>query len=127
MRINTYEEFITFLKENNLYEEYEEDHGYGGFTNTIIEGYKVAWSVGYGYKNMYTPSSGIEPDYEKLDLLLEKIAPKITFLNYKKLLKKCSKYKTKSHSGYYGDWSYTNIKVINFDDLYNTLKEMKII
>jgi hypothetical protein len=70
-----------------------------------------SWSGGGSSGNCYNDSIDVyladpQPEFLEFDLLLEKICPTITFLQYKRIAKKCCSVKTKSESDYYGgDWS----------------------
>jgi hypothetical protein len=63
-----------------------------------------------------------EPPFEALDELLLKVAPKISFLQYKKI-EKLIKIHDYYEQGYYGNSYNYRRKYIVLEDLYNLLKE----
>ena len=67
-----------------------------------------------------------EPEFEDLDDLLLKIAPNISFLQYKKLCNSVKKEHYRSHE-YYGNYSDNMIKYILLEDLYDILKEFDLV
>lgn len=67
-----------------------------------------------------------EPEFTALDSILESVCPNISFLTYKKLGSIIEETE-KSHREYYGNFSTTGIKRIKAINLYNFLKEHKVI
>lgn len=61
-----------------------------------------------------------EPKFEALDLVLSKIKPEITYLEYKNV-ESLIKQSSKTEGGYYGDYSEYSHNYIILDDLYNLL------
>lgn len=95
---------------------------------TKYDYYSVEWRVGgltggscWGDDANQPVDADPEPDMEYLDSFLEKIAPNITFLQYKKLLRETVTYDTYSDNDYYGNYSNYSVKKITFDALYDSL------
>lgn len=65
-----------------------------------------------------------EPEFEELFSILELVAPNLTFLHYRNLLK-IVKQDDRTDREYYGNCSYYTIRRICLDDLYRFLKEHK--
>lgn len=66
-----------------------------------------------------------EPEDESLDLILEVLCPKISFLQYKKLTKENLFIETeKYYNEYYGNYSEYKIKTLNLEVLFETLKNI---
>lgn len=73
----------------------------------------------------YARQADEEPEDESLDLILEVLCPKISFLQYKKLTKENLFIETeKYYNEYYGNHSEYRIKTLNLEVLFNTLKEI---
>lgn len=66
-----------------------------------------------------------EPEDESLDLILEVLCPKISFIQYKKLTKKNLYTETeKYYNEYYGNHSEYKIKTLNLEVLFESLKKI---
>jgi len=61
-----------------------------------------------------------KPKFEALDLVLSKIKPEITYLEYKNV-ESLIKESSETERGYYGDYSEYTHNYIILDDLYNLL------
>lgn len=71
-----------------------------------------------------TPVYCDEPEeFTALDELLEKICPSITFLHYKKILKRCVSTEESTEGEYYGGWTQYLNWVCDLRELYNMLEE----
>lgn len=93
--------------------------------------YSEDWSGGGTWSNYKGDEGSIEADspkeFVKLDKLLEKIAPNITYLQYKKIEKKCISIEETREYDYYGGCE-TNLRwKCDLEALYDLLKEMKLI
>ncbi len=64
-----------------------------------------------------------EPEFEKLDNILEAICPKITFLQYKKLCNNVVKRSEYTDHEYYGNYYKRAVKTVVLSDLEKYLKE----
>lgn len=69
-----------------------------------------------------------EPDFEDLDMILGKVCPNITFLQYKSLMKKVE-IESDSYTidEYYGNSTQTSYKAILLKNLYDALTEASLI
>ena len=84
------------------------------------------WNEGettyHGYHNEVTP------ELASLDMVLEEIAPNITYLQFKKLLREADvKEFTHSTGDYYGNKSDYAKKYVNLGDLYDALVSLGLI
>jgi len=106
------------------YEEFKEKY-------EISESYikSSRWSMG-GSWGSYTGSTGtIEPDpqpqnFTEFDELIEKIAPDISFMKYKKIYATCVNVQSTSESDYYGGREYFGYYECDLYRLYEILDEM---
>lgn len=85
------------------------------------------WCTGGSYGNCWndhlSPVSPEEPlEFEELDDLLEKIAPNVTFLHYKKIRNKCVKTEESYDSDYYGGGCNYMNWVCDLEKLYELLE-----
>lgn len=80
------------------------------------------WDEGDG-NNHYSIEGDSKPEFEDLDLILEKVMSNITFLQYKKLCKFLIKEKSWSEDEYYGNSTNYIINYIFIDELYDYLME----
>ena len=85
-----------------------------------------SWGDCWGNSGSVHPSSAPE-GFRELDDLLEKVAPNISFLQYKKILSECVSNEEFSEGDYYGGSTYHNKQVLNVVALYNYLLEKEII
>jgi len=114
----TYEEFMKLVDEAGVY-----------YTGTKgAEKLSCSWSLGGSSGNCYGPEmtyyDAEQPEeLDSLDLLLEKVIPTITFLQYKNLVRKVVTYREDSHSDYYGGHSSTAYKECSLRTLFNELTE----
>lgn len=76
-----------------------------------------------GNSQRYASEGDPKPEFEDLDLILEKVIPHITFLQYKKLCKSLIKEESWSEDEYYGNSTNYMINYISIDELYNYLIE----
>jgi hypothetical protein len=60
----------------------------------------------------------------ELDTLLEKVAPNISFLQYKKITNECISTKDFSEGDYYGGCVYYSQYVLDVKSLFDILKEI---
>jgi len=95
--------------------------------NGIVKG--ESWSLGGSWAdcwgNQGTVSPGSRPDgMSELDTLLEKVAPNISFLQYKKITNECISTKDFSEGDYYGGCVYYSQYVLDVKSLFDILKEI---
>lgn len=76
-----------------------------------------------GNSQRYASEGDPKPEFEDLDLILEKVMSNITFLQYKKLCKFLIKEKSWSEDEYYGNSTNYIINYIFIDELYDYLME----
>ena len=96
--------------------------------------YEVSWVSGgmcggncWGDSADTEVSSEPEPDLDKLDELLEYVAPSMTIKQYKKLRAEVVYRDSRSDYEYYGNYTTYGVKRVEFDKLYQTLKEMEVL
>ena len=65
-----------------------------------------------------------ELSYDKLDSLLEKVCPKLSFLEYRKITKLLSEKQTWSENEYYGNTTDYEYQILPLKELYDLLTEM---
>lgn len=89
------------------------------------------WSLGGTWGNYLGHRGTIEaderPEFNELDKILEHIAPNITFLQYKNLLKNYVKIVETEHYGYYGGFETLAHYEANIKEIYDWLKENNLI
>jgi len=95
--------------------------------NGIVKG--ESWSLGGSWSdcwgNQGTVSPGSRPDgMAELDTLLEKVAPNISFLQYKRITNECVSINDFSEGDYYGGSVYYNQYVLDIKNLFYILKEL---
>jgi len=91
-----------------------------------------SWCLGGSWRDCWDNTGTVSPSsapegFRELDDLLEKVAPDISFLQYKKILSECVSNKEFSEGDYYGGSTYHNKQVLNVIALYNYLIEKEII
>jgi hypothetical protein len=95
---------------------------------------KTEWSTG-GYSGgncwddteaTYYSSDNPEPDFTVFDQILEKVCPKISFIEYKALCRSIV-YNSRSEAEYYGNSTNYSSKSISVDTLYSELKSKGLI
>lgn len=77
-----------------------------------------------GEDNHYHTTSDEEISYEELDSLLEKLCPKLSFLEYRKIQALLSDTATWTENEYYGNYSEYEYQTLDLKSLYNLLIEM---
>ncbi len=70
----------------------------------------------------YCPEPDKEPEMDELDIIIEKVAPNMGFIQYKNLMKKVS-YSSKTIHEYYGNHTSYGTKEILVEDIWEFLKE----
>jgi hypothetical protein len=131
----TYEDLVKFAKKNCKFTE-EPIHvtrRYGSKSEIIppqeTPSIYIQWTTGGAsggscWGTEATPCGGEEkPDFTSLDTILEHFAPKITFLQYKKL-NNLIKETEFSVSEYYGNYSDYKREYIILKELYETLQDL---
>ena len=118
----TYEEFIKSVKEAGVYLAQKKGQD-------VIS---VSWSLGGSSGNCWNDkmdhySAEAPEELDGLDIILEAVAPAMTFLQYKNLVREVVTYREEMHSDYYGGSSSTAIKECDLRVLYNRLVERKIL
>ncbi len=98
--------------------------------NMVFKGEE--WSNGGTYGNCWNDSkSTSDPDqpleFNSFDELLEKICPKISLMEYKKIKRECCQIKMTNDNDYYGGYSSSSHHECDMDKLYNVLVEMNYI
>lgn len=91
-----------------------------------------SWSLGGTYGSCWddhlcpiTPDA--TPEFTEFDELLERVAPDITFLQYKKIYNRCVTTNEISQSDYYGGCEYRAEYVCDLRKLYDVLEELGIV
>jgi hypothetical protein len=113
-----YKEFLDRLSDNDIY-----------YLNGISGEYiKVKWVVGgttgrscWGGEFKSKPIDELEdePDFDKLDAILELFCPNITYLQYKKLTNELVKYSEYNDGGdWYGNYYEYKVKTVNLKELF---------
>ena len=136
----TYEEFQKIVDEVTGGEyhppkrksvNYGQHEGYYAPTTKL----KVEWMTGGAWggncwdnsdPGNYTPDPEPEPELKHLDLILEKVCPNITFMQYKVLMQKV-KYDTRTEHEYYGNHTSYASKEILVQDIWNFLLEKNLV
>lgn len=93
--------------------------------------YSKKWIVGGSWEDCWgnsSPISKTEPeDFDEFDSLLEEICPNITYLQYKKIRKRCVTLESLKEVGYYGSSTEYNYYECNVYRLYEILKELSLL
>ena len=93
--------------------------------------YSESWSGGGSWKNCWGNGGTISPDtpkdFKEFDDFLMKICPKISFLQYKKLINECIETEEDLSYDYYGGREYRHRWKCDMEKLYDMLKEMNLI
>lgn len=84
------------------------------------------WSMGgmsgNCWDNVMTYSeANPQPNFDELDLILEKVDPDILYVEYKRIVRECVTFEDSSYSEYYGGRSNYRCYVLNFAKLYELL------
>jgi len=96
---------------------------------------KVEWMTGGAWggncwddsePGNYIPEPQPEPELEQLDLVLEKVCPNITFMQYKVLMQKVT-YNTRTENEYYGNHTSYAFKEILVKDIWDFLLEKNFV
>jgi hypothetical protein len=80
----------------------------------------------WGSDSLHPRTPDPEPEFESLDTLLTELCPKITFLQYKKIAK-LEQQDSYTIDEYYGNSTEIAFKTIKLRDVYEQLKEMKLL
>ncbi len=95
---------------------------------------QIEWDIGgarggncWGDDACEYTSEEEEPEFKELDTILQKIVPKITYLEHKKLSSEVIEEDSRTDREYYGNYTNSSIKKIKLRKLYDTLVEMKLI
>ena len=142
---SSYETFIKWLKEENLYKTFSENYSdiifsYRKFPHVKEvkekEGCITYWYVGGlsggscwdegESKHYYRQSYEKEPDLKDLDNLFDELKLNLNFRAYKKIISECIKYDEYTECEYYGNTSEYKIKYVEFKDLYNILYKLVV-
>ena len=82
----------------------------------------------YGGESEEWSSNAAPPDFEDLDNLLFKIAPSISFLQHKKLMRTLDLETSERRSNdYYGNYTDYRIKRVTLQNILDTLVALKIV
>ena len=147
MKNITYEQFVALC--NEVYKDefegqgsvqlsyYDRTYRYNQNNNPIKDNPRliVEWSTGGVAGGSCWDSSDPQPytshdapqDLQILDVILEKICPILSFLQYKNLYNTLVKYDTRTENEYYGNSTDYSVKMVYLKDLYAYLVEHKII
>lgn len=119
--------YIAMCEKYNIkpeYSYYDKDRKNPYFTSNN------SWVLGgtsYGWDGSEHPLSASEPEnFDEFDNLMEKICPNMTFLQYKKIYRKCVEQDERSISDYYTSGS-EGYWTCNIAKLYDTLIEMGLL
>ncbi len=109
-----------FADENELYIEDE----------TIV--YGDSWSLGGSWADCWGNKGSVSPGeapsgFRELDELLERVAPGITFLQYKNIMNNCAGVEDYTSGDYYGGTTYHKKQKFNVECLYNYLVDKNLI
>jgi hypothetical protein len=80
-----------------------------------------------GESRHYPRDGQPEPDFTELDNVLESLCPNLSFLQYKKLASAIIKVESRTEDEYYGNSTTYSVKLVRLGDLYDKLKELKLI
>jgi len=91
-----------------------------------------SWSLGGTWQDCWGNSGSVSPSkapdsMTELDELLEKVAPSISFLQYKNIANNCVSVREFREGDYYGGSTYHNQYLLNLPCLYDYLKEKELI
>lgn len=109
--------------DNGIYWPSGDEHHYerrwivGGMSGGNCWGDSPNWAV--------TPEP--EPSMDKLDQLLEDVAPNLTVRQYKEILAEVVKEDRHTEHEYYGNYTHWASKRLEFDQLYQALKSRGVI
>lgn len=97
--------------------------------NDTLKMKSASWCLGGSYQNCWGTGGSVSSEdqptsYEDFDLLLEKICPNITFLQYKKLYNSCIEIETYNEHDYYGGSTEHAYFECDIEKLYNGLKQI---
>lgn len=81
-------------------------------------------TAGDCWGGMSSVSPDETPDFTALDELLEKVAPQLTFLQYKKIKRECVSIEESSESDYYAGVTHHQRWVCDLKKMYELLEEM---
>jgi hypothetical protein len=82
------------------------------------------WS---GSDNLYSTEGEPEPEFRDLDVILEKVCPKITYLEYKRLVNGLIDYNSWTENEYYGNSTSYGCKKIALRKLWEKLQGMGLV
>ena len=83
------------------------------------------WGDCWGNKGECTPES--QPEFEQFDSLIERVAPNISFMKYKRLYNECVTVETNNEYDYYGGCCYKAYYMCDLRKLYDMMVEMNLI
>mgnify|MGYP003681964579 CR=1 FL=1 len=107
----------------------------GSSTKATVNQLEITWMTGGAWggncwddsdPGSYCPDPEPEPEFTDLDQILEKIAPNLTFLQYKRLMSKVQ-YDTSTNHEYYGNHTTYASRSIQIDDIWDFLEEWKLV
>lgn len=93
----------------------------------------VKWTIGGMEGGSYTGQEAYAINYSEpepemdLDKVLERVAPNISFLEYKRILRECIEQGDHRESEYYGNYENQRFKKCRLDKLFKHLKAIKAI
>lgn len=95
----------------------------------------VKWSTGgvsggncwSGSDNLYSTEGEPEPEFRDLDVILENVCPKITYLEYKRLMNGLADFISWTENEYYGNSTSYGCKKITLRKLWEKLQGMGLV
>lgn len=97
-------------------------------------GVRVRWTIGGSEGTGYDDggsdrpvSAEPEPGLDELDIILEKVAPQVTFIAYKRIVSEVVTTNTDTSHGYYGEVTNYAEKSFNLKNLYLELKKRDLL
>lgn len=111
--------WVHYLNESDIYTE----------DGNLLKGQR--WITGGSWGDYQGNSGHTDPDppreFEELDAFLEKIAPNLSFLQYKRIFRDCCTQQTSYDSGYYGGGTNYLHWECDLQKLYSVLAEMRLL
>lgn len=125
----TLQEFKELIRNLGIYMDFSLDGDYHNKSDLI----GIKWSTGgvsggscwdEGNRDPHYPTSGEpQPNFNSLDLILEVVCPKITYLEHKKLLRNVMITKNYCDNDYYGNYTNYSQIYVEVDNLHKYLVE----
>ena len=135
----TYDEFIKKIKEMEdvyIQKHFDEFDFIGKKRSNGKDCLKIEWCIGgqsggscYDTDDhVYHPiDPDTEPEFNDIDKILEVLAPDISFIQYKSIVRDVLKQNTKKQNDYYGNHSNYAVKYILLEELFEALQKRDLI